>query len=972
MTANDTGPESDPAGATGIAGRVDELAALTRALDEAAASNPRAFLLSGEPGVGKSRLLLAAEDLAQARGFRTLRGYALELGGMPPYFPLASALRPALNDRHVLVGIEPGLAAAGISAPAGAPPPRLAPDSERFRLFDAVITCCERIAAHQPLLLAIDDLQWAEPPLWETLGQLMRGLGRAPILLLLAVRQEALSETGTAAAQAIEQLNRARVLRHLALARLPAAEVETMAALILGSAPSARLTTTLTGRSGGNPFFIEEIVRDLQERRALVQTPGGWDIAPGEAEQQRVPATLRLTILQRVARLPEATRSALQGAAVLGRVFTSETLAAMLSDDLDKVEAALAPARANGLIERTGSTWTFAHDTVREAVYDAAEGRRRRLHAGAALALRADIAAPARYEQLAMIAHHWRLAGDVVEGAGASLAAAAAARAEGLPNTALPHARAGRGLAERLAPSVASRPLADARLAHGEAALEAGALVEAETALRAALTEAARLSDAPLQGHIWTLLGLAARRREATEEAAGCFTQALALLDSGADSPALAEALIETCSLEGLTRGNYARAEELGERALAMAGRLEQSGLVAAAALALAGARARGDEPAAGRGLLQTALEHALAAGDPLCAAEACGQLSNAYYWSGDLRQARSTAERRLSLAAQVGDPFALRHAHTWLALMLVTHGEWPAARALLDGAEPALARLDNPEPLAFLRMVRALLEYQTGGLDQAYALATEAIAVFEQIAPATVLWYGGVPAQICLAQGRRAEAAQWATEQEQRLVGLPNQALPARSARAVLAFIYAGLDDHERGAICEQALRPFAGDFHWGAVSRSLAALAALRGDTETALTDLAAAERLARREGLGPELVHTLRARAALLSTADRTRARDLAEAQQLAEQFAMPPAAAIGSALRAHRRGGETGGLTAREEEVLRLVAAGKTNREIAVALVLSERTVINHIVHIFGKLGVENRAGATAFAVRHGLA
>src|SRR5207247_2255295 len=117
-------------------------------------------------------------------------------------------------------------------------------------------------------------------------------------------------------------------------------------------------------------------------------------------------------------------------------------------------------------------------------------------------------------------------------------AAAAAARAEGVPDAALPHVRTGRELRERRAPAVPSRPLAEARLAHGEAALEAGVLAEAEAALRAALAEAQRLSDVPLQGQIWTLLGHAARRREATEEAAGCFSRALTLLDDGADSPA--------------------------------------------------------------------------------------------------------------------------------------------------------------------------------------------------------------------------------------------------------------------------------------------------------------------------------------------------------------------------------------------------------------------------------------------------
>lgn len=973
MTEVEGGPElSQDAVAPGLVGRAAELAALARALDDAAAGNPRALLLSGEPGVGKSRLLAAAVNLARQRGFRSLGGYAPEFGGMPPYFPLGWALRPAVSDRQDMGDIEPGLVAAGIVTSVGTAPPRLAADAERLRLLDAVTTCCERLTAERPLLLALDDLQWAEPPLWEALCYLMRSLDRVPMLLVLAARQEVIGEAETPAARAIEQLNRARVLRHLTLTRLSAADVGAMTARILTGTPAARLTRTIVDRSGGNPFYVEEILRDLQEQEVLVRTPTGWDITPTEAERPHVPTTLRLTIHQRLARLPESTRSAVQGAAVLGRSFAVRTLATMLLADRDALEAALAPAWVAGLIEPTSDSWSFAHDTVREAVYEATAGQRRHLHAAAARALSASVTAPQGYEQLATIAHHWRLAEDDAEGATASLAAAEAARAEGVPDAALSHARTGRELRERRAPPVPSRPLADARLTHGEAALEAGELTEAEAALRAALAEAQRLSDSPLQGHIWTLLGRAARRREATEEAAGCFDRALTLLDDGGDSPALADVLVQTCSLEGLTRGQYARAQEMGERALMMAGRLGQPALGASAALALAGARARAEEPAAGRRLLHTALEHALAAGDPILAAEACGQLSNACYWSGELGRARHYAERRLTLAQQVGDPFARRHAHTWLALMAVTQGDWSTARELLDTAEPGLTRLDNPEPIAFLHIVRSVLEYHTGDLDDAYALASAAVAVFEQIAPATVLWYGGLPALMCLALGRLEEAARRAAEQEQRLSTLPDQALPARSARGLLAFVYAALDDHTRGAACERALRPFAGDFHWGPVSRSLAALAVLRGDVETALTDLAAAEALARRESLGPELAQTLLARATIRRAGDGARMRALTEAGQLAAQFALPRVTETASRLSATRPTAGPARLTAREVQVLRLVAAGKTNREIAAALVLSERTVINHLSHVFTKIGAENRAGATAFALRHGIA
>ena len=149
----------------------------------------------------------------------------------------------------------------------------------------------------------------------------------------------------------------------------------------------------------------------------------------------------------------------------------------------------------------------------------------------------------------------------------------------------------------------------------------------------------------------------------------------------------------------------------------------------------------------------------------------------------------------------------------------------------------------------------------------------------------------------------------------------------------------------------------------------RSLAALALLRDDRETALAHLTAAEAQARREGMRPDLALTLLARAEL-SPADLRRSRDLAEAGALLELLGMTRA--LERARRLTSTEPRRAGLSAREVEVLRLVAQGKINREIAAALVISERTVINHLSHIFAKTGTDNRAAATAYALRHDLA
>lgn len=963
-----------PRSAALFVGREAELAAVAQAIDAAVAGQPCVLLVSGEPGVGKSRLIAEARALAERRGLQVLQGHALESGGMPLYFPFARALAPALaQPAGAGAAPLPVLAAAGIApATAAGAPPRLEPEAERLRLFDAIADTCLRLAAQRPLLLALDDLQWAEPAAWDATVYLARALGEAPLLLLLAVREEALQVDGGAAPRAVSELNRQRLLRRLPLRRLGVDAVTALAGATVGGALSPELGELIAERSQGNPFFAEEIALGLLEQDALASTAAGWELRPERREQARtaLPLTLRLAVSRRLERLPEETRRVLRAAAVLGRAATARTLARMLGQDEEPVEDALAPAQAAGLMVETAEGWTFAHDTIRQTVYESAGPARRRLHAAAAAALEAEAGVPA-LPALAALAFHWRLAGEPARGADAALAAAQAASAVRATAEALAYARTGRELREQAATGAsagdgAGGTVAVARFAHGEAALAAGEYAEAEEALRAALGDAQARGERMLTARAWTRLGVLFRRREAPDEAAGCLRAALALLEEAGDETVeLAEVLIELAGLEGLTRARYDEAEALGRRALAIAGRLRRPALEASAALTLANSLSRSSDPVPVRRLLRTALERSLAGDEPGIAAEAAAALANAYYWTGEIGASQQFAERRLELAGRAGDVFGLRHAHSWLANLAWSRGEWETSRRLLREAEPVLARLESPEPIAFLRLVDGMIDYRTGSHARAYEQIDGAMRLFERVDPATVVWYAGWHALVCLALGRTDEAERQIAAQEARLAALPEPALPARSARNLLALAYAELGDRKRGAACERALAPYAADFHWSPARRSLAALAGLRGDREGALALLAAAETQARQEELRPDLALTLLARSRLQPGRERAEAEALLYELEMAWVLERQPA---GAGSDAHG----PAGLTAREQEVLRLVAQGKTNREIAAALVISERTAINHLSHIFAKIGVENRAGATAFALRHGIA
>ncbi|MHB8577915.1 MAG: ATP-binding protein, partial [Dehalococcoidia bacterium] len=671
-----------------LIGREAELTTIVAAATEAAAGRSSVVLVSGEPGVGKSRLLTEVTAAEGSSALQWLRGYALEGGDLTPYSPLARALGPALPrappvDDSDFQALLPVLAAGGIGSVAVPVPAPLLPAAERLRLFDAIAEVCGALSRSRPLGIVLDDLQWAEAATWEALTYAARALTDARILLLLSVRDESLHTPGPAR-RAIDEFNRLRLLTHVPLRRLHADEVRLLAGNAVGGQVAPELAELIAERSRGNAFFVEELIYDLIDRAALVQVDGHWRLRPqGEhSPVSALPLTLQLAIDGRTERLPMETRLTLTAAAILGKTFPVRILAAMLDWSRGRVEAALGAASTAGLIESTADGYAFVHDTVREAIYAGAGSDRRRLHAAAAGAIAAAAGAADQNATQTALAHHWRLADEPARAATAALAVALAL-ASHAPAEALAYARLGHELRERAAggeATIAERQ--DACLAHGEAALAAGEYAEAEAALREALTSAQTLSDRRREGEVWLRLGVVYKRREAPREAAGCLRSAIHLLGAfTSDLPELAEALTELAGLEGVTRAHYDEAEQLAQRAIAMAERLAEPLLEAGATLALANTRGRLGDPAAVRPLLEHALERALAGDRVALAADVCATLANTCYWTGGLNASRLYAERRLELARQIGDSFGLRHAHSWLANLAWSRGDWDLAR---------------------------------------------------------------------------------------------------------------------------------------------------------------------------------------------------------------------------------------------------------------------------------------------------
>jgi tetratricopeptide (TPR) repeat protein len=361
-----------------IVGRASDLAELHRALDDAVAGRGSLVLITGEPGIGKTRLAEELADVAASRGARVAWASCWEGDGAPAYWPWIQVVRSLVGESgELLAWTAPGPAEAADAA------------SARFGLFDKVGRFLRRTAAREPLVLVVDDVHWADVPSVLLLRFLARELRGARALLLATYRDlevDRASELG----RAIDDL--ARDGARIALGGLAHDEVADLLAQVTGAAPDRALAGTVHARSRGNPLFVREL--------------GRLFVAQGRAEGS-VPEGVRPVLERRLARLSQSCFDAMAAASVIGQRFDAELLATVsatvgLPGLLDESERAR-------VIEAEGpSRWTFTHALVRDVLYEGlAPSKRATLHRAVGNALEA-----ADGERAAEIAVHFLQAGD--------------------------------------------------------------------------------------------------------------------------------------------------------------------------------------------------------------------------------------------------------------------------------------------------------------------------------------------------------------------------------------------------------------------------------------------------------------------------------------------------------------------------------------------------------------------------------
>lgn len=424
VAAPDAPPPPRPAPDLPFVGRERELADLVAALDAAAAGRGSVYLVSGEAGIGKTRLVAELAGVAAQRGARVLVGRCYEGDGAPAYAPWIDALGTfarAQADEDLAAALGENAAdvaalIADIRARFGHLPalPVMDPERARFRLFDGVARFLARAAQRVPLLLVLDDLHWADFSSLLLLQFVAREIGASRVLAvgthrdLLLAREHPLLQT-------LGSMARVAASRRAALTGLGAADVGAFVRAVSGIEAPESVIASIHRDTDGNPFFVTELVRVLAASAALASPITG---------RLTIPPTVRQAIAGHLGAVSTGCARTLEAAAVIGREFDVPLLAAVLRAELpdaamrDVVLQAIDEALAVRLIEAAdGQTpqarlrrYRFVHSLVREVVYEGlGTHRQSRLHGLVGEAM--ERLAPFEAARPSELAHHFANAG---------------------------------------------------------------------------------------------------------------------------------------------------------------------------------------------------------------------------------------------------------------------------------------------------------------------------------------------------------------------------------------------------------------------------------------------------------------------------------------------------------------------------------------------------------------------------------
>jgi DNA-binding CsgD family transcriptional regulator/tetratricopeptide (TPR) repeat protein len=949
-----------------------------------------AVLLSGDAGVGKSRLLTELTGVAVDRSWQVLTGHCLDFGDSAlPYLPFSELFGRLAAD-------APAAAEATASAHPAVrrlmPTIRLNRDAEqshadavdRGDLFEAVHAALEHLGRSQPVLIVVEDVHWADQSTREMLSFLFARRFTQPVSLVASYRSDDLHRRHPLRTS-VAEWSRLPSVQRLALSPLSDAHVRTLIHAIHPAPIAAPEMQMIVSRAEGNAFFTEELVgATMSGKRSL-------------------PGDLADLLLVRLDQLDDTSRKVVRATSVAGRRVSHDLLTRVVEIDADSLDSALRMAVEHNVLVPVGDdSYAFRHALLAEAVYDdLLPGERVRLHRAYTEVLRdAAVSSTA-----AEVARHALAAHDLPTAITASIEAGDEAMSVGGPDEASKHYQ----VALELLADEATHQSAEVRqvdvvgltIKTSEAVIAAGHVYRAVDIVRDQIGHLSPTLDEPDRVRLLLALASASLLTETNLDVVEVTSEAMALSDDKPPSPLKAE-LLSIHARAHAARGDDTEAARWANEALSLGSEYRIASVVADATTTLSMVNKRIGDPDASKKALIDIIGHARSAGDVMGELRSLHNLGYVHYEQGRLEEALAVYQSAVQRAVQAGRPWAPYgiDSRVLAAITAYMSGDWqlvrqlvdvsgqtppPVAEALLSSVSMILAAgQGDASATGSLKSLRRHWEKDgmiaivggsagidlygdSGDLEAAVALHDEVVetvgklwetSTFQARVRLSGLLIGQLATHVTTSgsaerpgivrQGDKlmaiADDTMSSNQRRKRLLGLEGQAWHARvrAEHARLRWL-SGVESPSETELVEawlSTVEAFDKLGHRFETARSQArAAAALRGSGRAAeakpLTDAATAT--ARELGAEP-LLRELR------TLGGRT-----------------TKAVAAGS-------GEET--LTSREHEVLTLVAQGRSNAEIATQLFISPKTASVHVSHIMAKLGASSRTEAAALGRQRG--
>lgn len=689
--------------ATALIGRHRELLDLLDAWVRTQNGEGQVITLVGEAGVGKSRLIAEFLDRIGGGAMRVVRGRCLSYGqeislwlladllrslggireqdGLPEVASklrgfLAGAIAGATDDQQAealdvlgeVLGIPPGnsmVAAAG-------------PQIRRQALIRALRLVLDALSERAPTVFVLEDLHWMDEASAELLKEILSDVPGLRVLVLAAQRP------GWTAPWSDWGWTERVMLRPLL-----ETDATELASSVLGGARLSRdLERYVADRAGGNPFFVEEMLRALADAGGLIQYEGTASLVPGAAD--RLPSTLTEVLLARLDRLSGEVRGVAQVASVIGRTFGVRLLAEVLDWDTTSLEGPLQALQQAEIAfpRRSGDReYMFKHVSMREVAYNTlVHKRRQELHLRTARAI-ARLYPSDEYAEI--IAYHYSLTDEHGEAVPWLIKAGDRAVSVYAMDTAIEHFEH----ALQRMPRAGSPPLECARV---DEKLGNALLLKGETNLSLEVLERAaatyrRERDLEGAGRVTAQMGVAHRHQGTPEEGISLVQPAIDLLDWSGPSEALASLHLALAALLFLV-GRYDAMREAASRAAEIARALDNPRLLGEAEERQAVSLVMSGKAREGREIIERVLPIIEAGGDLIVYGRALTNLGEAYKVIGEIAASKRCTEQALELAERVGNADVICFVSGNLASILMTEGDWKSARGHLERAL-ALAR---------------------------------------------------------------------------------------------------------------------------------------------------------------------------------------------------------------------------------------------------------------------------------------